>query len=100
ASGLLKPGMFATILTDARNSGNELLINVPEEAVLFENSARYVFVQVSPDKFKKREIETGRTLGKSLEVTAGLKEGEMIAVKGAFILKSELKKDELEGDHH
>lgn len=100
ASGLLKPGMFATILTEARNGGNERLIAVPEEAVLFESSARYVFVRVSPDKFKKRDIETGRVFGKSLEVTAGLKEGEMIAVKGTFILKSELKKDEIEGDEH
>jgi cobalt-zinc-cadmium efflux system membrane fusion protein len=35
-----------------------------------------------------------------LEVTLGLKEGETVAVKGSFILKSELKKGELEGDAH
>ena len=100
ASGLLKPGMFATVLVEARNGGAERLIAVPEEAVLIDGAARYVFVQVSPDKFKRRDIETGRTFGKSLEVTAGIKEGETVAVKGAFILKSELKKGELEGDAH
>ena len=97
-SGLLKPGMFATVLAEATSGGAERLIAVPEEAVLIDGAKRYVFVQVSPDKFKRRDIETGRTLGKRLEVTAGLKQGEAVAVKGAFILKSELKKDSLEAE--
>ena len=100
ASGRLKPGMFASVLIEARNVGAERIITVPEEAVQIESAARYVFVQVAPDKFKRRDIETGRSLGKSLEVTAGLKESEAVAVKGAFILKSELKKGEIEGDAH
>jgi len=99
-SGLLKPGMFASVLMEATNSGGERLIAVPDEAVQIDGAARYVFVWVSPDKFARRDIETGRSLGKSLEVISGLKEGEEIAVKGAFILKSELKKGELEGDAH
>lgn len=100
ASGLLKPGMFASVLVETKQGGVERLVAVPEEAVQIEGAMRYVFVQVAPDKFARRDIEVGRTLGKSLEVTAGLKEGEIIAVKGAFTLKSELKKGELEGDAH
>jgi cobalt-zinc-cadmium efflux system membrane fusion protein len=100
ASGLLKPGMFATVMTEARDGGTEQLIAVPEEAVQIEGALRYVFVQSSPDQFKRRDVETGRALGKSVEIKAGLKEGEVIAVKGAFILKSELKKGEIEGDAH
>ncbi|MHB8111811.1 MAG: efflux RND transporter periplasmic adaptor subunit, partial [Syntrophorhabdaceae bacterium] len=95
ASGLLKPGMFATVLMEAAHGGTERLIAVPEEAVLLDGAKQCVFVQVAPDKFKKRDIETGRALGKRLEVIAGLKEGERVAVQGAFILKSELKKGEL-----
>jgi cobalt-zinc-cadmium efflux system membrane fusion protein len=98
AGGLLKPGMFAYVLMEARNVVGERLIAVPEEAVQIDGRARFVFVRVSPDKFKRRDIETGRSLGQSLEVTAGLKDGEVVAVKGAFILKSELKKGEIEGD--
>jgi membrane fusion protein, heavy metal efflux system len=100
ASGLLKPGMFATILTETRNKETERLIAVPEEAVQIDGATRYVFVQVSPEKFKKRDIETGRTLGKQLEVISGIKQGESIAVKGAFFLKSEFRKAELKGDEH
>jgi len=98
SGALLKPGMFATILTEATSGGTDRLIAVPEEAVLIDGAKRYVFVQVSPGKFKKRDIEAGRTLGRRLEVTAGLKEGETVAVKGAFILKSELKKESLEAE--
>jgi len=100
SSGLLKPGMFATVLTEATSGGTERLIAVPEEAVLVDGAKRYVFIQTAPDKFKRRDIEAGRSLGKRLEVTSGLKEGETVAVKGSFILKSELKKGELEGDAH
>ncbi len=97
--GLLKPGMFATVLTEAATGGTERLIAVPEEAVLIDGTKSYVFIQTAPDKFKRRDIETGRTLGKRVEVTSGLKEGEPIAVKGAFILKSEMKKGELVDEH-
>jgi cobalt-zinc-cadmium efflux system membrane fusion protein len=100
SSRLLKPGMFATVLIEATSAGTERLIAVPEEAVLVDGTKRYIFIQTAPDKFTRREIEAGRTFGNRLEVTLGLKEGETVAVKGSFILKSELKKGELEGDAH
>ena len=100
SSGLLKPGMFATVLIEATSGGTERLIAVPEEAVHVDGTKSYVFIQTAPDKFTRREIVAGRTFGNRLEVTSGLKEGETVAVKGSFILKSELKKGELEGDAH
>ncbi len=100
SSGLLKPGMFATVLTEPIGGGTERLMAVPEEAAVIEGSNRYVFIQTAPDKFKRRNIEAGRTIGDRVEVISGLKEGEKVAVKGSFMLKSELKKGELEGDAH
>ena len=99
SGGLLKPGMFASVLTEATSGGTERLIAVPEEAVLIDGTKRYVFIQTAPTQFISREIEAGRSLGGRLEVTSGLKEGEMVAVKGAFILKSELKKGEIVDEH-
>ncbi len=99
ASGLLKPGMFANVLTEAAGGGTERLLAVPEAAVLIDGSKRYVFIQTAPDKFRLREIEAGRTLGSRFEVTRGIQEGESVAVRGAFILKSELKKGELVDEH-
>lgn len=99
SSGLLKPGMFATVLVEVTHGVAERLIAVPEEAVQMDGAKRYVFIQVSSGKFQRRDIEVGRTLGKRLEVTAGLQAGEAMAVKGSFILKSELKKGELVDEH-
>jgi cobalt-zinc-cadmium efflux system membrane fusion protein len=99
SSGLLKPGMFATVLIETTSGGTERIIAVPEEAVLVDRTKRYVFIQTATEKFKRRDIEPGRTLGDRVEVTSGLKEGETLAIKGAFILKSELKKGEIVDEH-
>ena len=98
-SGLLKPGMFATVLIEAASGGTERIIAVPGEAVLVDGTKRYVFIQTAPTQFQRRDIEAGRTLGDRMEVTSGLKEGETVAAKGAFILKSELKKGEIVDEH-
>ena len=51
-------------------------------------------------EFEARPVETGRAAGGMVEIVSGLKEGERYAVKGAFMLKSEQKKGELEGHNH
>jgi cobalt-zinc-cadmium efflux system membrane fusion protein len=94
-AGILKPGMFATVTIDTTKDRAERIIAIHETAVLLEGSARYVFVQVDPERFKRREITVLRTFGKKVEVIEGLKEGEAIVTKGSFILKSEMKKEEL-----
>jgi cobalt-zinc-cadmium efflux system membrane fusion protein len=99
SSGLLKPGMFASVLIEATSGGTERIIAVPEEAVVVDGTNTYVFIQTAQEKFKRRDIEAGRTLGNRLEVTSGLKEGETVVAKGAFILKSELKKGEIVDEH-
>jgi len=99
ANRLLKPGMFATVTIDAKGAQTQKAIMIPEEAVFLDGSRNYVFIQTAPEKFEMREIAAGRTLGNRLEVIRGLKQGETVAVKGAFILKSELKKGELVDEH-
>lgn len=96
AKGLLKPGMFATVSIDSLKDAQEVkLLAVPEEAVLGEGPARYVFVARGDGKFKKTDVAVGKTLGKVIEITGGLKEGDEIVVKGAFVLKSEMNKKAL-----
>ena len=98
--GLLKPGMFATVLIDTRTSEKQKLLALPEEAVVIDGPAHYVFVQSAPGKFKKTDIKTGRALGKKVEILEGLKEGDPVVTKGTFTLKSELKKETLHADEH
>ena len=96
AKGLLKPGMFATVSIDTLKDAHEVtLLAVPEEAVLGEGTARYVFVARGEGRFRKTDVTAGKTLGKLIEITGGLKEGDDIVVKGAFVLKSEMNKKSL-----
>ena len=47
--------------------------------------------------FEKRNVITGTSVDNLIEIKEGLKEGEKVVSKGVFYLKSELKKDELDG---
>jgi cobalt-zinc-cadmium efflux system membrane fusion protein len=98
ASGKLKPGMFAAVSIDAKGLLKEQVIAVPEDALLLDGTTRYVFVATGPGAFARRDVVVGRNLGNRLEVTDGLKKGDSIVVKGAFVLKSELKKGSLTGE--
>nr|WP_246545457.1 efflux RND transporter periplasmic adaptor subunit [Pelotalea chapellei] len=95
----LKPEMFATVEL-ALAADTPPVLAVPEEAVQELDGKKLVFVAEKETEFEPRPVELGRTSGGMVEVVSGLKEGERYAVKGAFTLKSELKKGEIEGHEH
>jgi cobalt-zinc-cadmium efflux system membrane fusion protein len=93
AKGTLKPEMFATVRISTSEKGKVLAI--PESAVQREGNKSIVFVAVDEHEFEKRVVEIGPRLDGLHRVLSGVKEGEKIVVKGAFILKSEGQKGEL-----
>ena len=95
----LKPEMFATVEL-ALAGDTPPVLAVPEEAVQELDGKKLIFVAENETEFEPRPVELGRTSGGMVEVISGLKEGERYAAKGAFILKSELKKGEIEGHEH
>jgi cobalt-zinc-cadmium efflux system membrane fusion protein len=95
----LKPEMFASVeLVTAADAPPVLA--VPEEAVQEMEGKKLVFVAVGEGAFERRQVELGRTSGGLVEVVSGLKDGESFAAKGAFLLKSEAMKGEIEGHDH
>jgi cobalt-zinc-cadmium efflux system membrane fusion protein len=94
----LKPEMFATVelalAADARP-----VVAVPEEALQDLDGKKVVFVAENEGEFAARQVQSGRAAGGMMEIVSGLKEGERYAVKGAFILKSEVKKGEMKDEH-
>jgi len=95
----LKPEMFATI-TVALPAETSPVLAVPEEALQDLDGRKVLFVTENGTTFEPRPVDLGRISGSKVEVTGGLKEGERYAIKGGFVLKSELKKGELTGDDH
>jgi cobalt-zinc-cadmium efflux system membrane fusion protein len=95
----LKPEMFATVeLAIAADAA--AVLAVPEEAAQELEGKKLVFVAEGEGAFESRRVELGRASGGMVEVLSGLKEGERLAVKGGFVLKSELQKGEIEGHDH
>ncbi|ACM19219.1 efflux pump, RND family, membrane fusion protein [Geotalea daltonii FRC-32] len=94
----LKPEMFATVEL-ALSAGAPPVLAVPEDAVQDLDGKKVVFIAESDAEFAVRQVQAGRTAGGMVEIVSGLKEGDRYAIKGAFILKSEIKKGELVDEH-
>lgn len=101
ADGLLKPGMFATVVVEATQGEQREHVVVPEAAVQRDGADNLVFVPKGERDFEAREVKIGDRLGEWVAVESGVREGESVVVNGGFLLKSALKKGELgEGDSH
>lgn len=116
---VLRPGMFTTLRfitgTKAR------VVTVPPEAIQEINGQSIVFVR-SPESrpparaggdkgkasddttkdadttsvvFEPRTVLVGTSDGSAVEIVKGLQRGEIIAVRNAFLLKSELEKEKI-----
>ncbi len=94
--GRLKPEMFATASIDTGTSAKALAI--PQEAVLMLNGQPTVFV-VEGDAFEARPIETGPKAGNRVLLKSGIKEGEQVVTRGAYVLKAKMLKSQI-GDSH
>ena len=59
-----------------------------------------VFVATAPGRYELRPVEIGREAHGMVEIRHGLREGERVVARGAFVLKSELLKGSIEGEDH
>jgi cobalt-zinc-cadmium efflux system membrane fusion protein len=94
--GRLKPEMYATAEIQLGSGGAAVV--VPSEAIQDVRGQTVVFVATSPDRFEVRPVRVGRTIDNSVEIAAGLRDGETIAVKSTFLLKSEFLKASLQAE--
>jgi cobalt-zinc-cadmium efflux system membrane fusion protein len=89
----LKPQMYATIRVHSLPERNVLML--PEHAIQRERERRFVFIQRDATTFEARDVLIGEGNGEGVRILDGLREGEPVVVRGAFILKSELFGDEI-----
>ena len=94
----LKTGMYATVRLQSSEKRDALI--VPDDAVQTVNDDSIVFVELERGRYDARTIEAGRSTADGIVVLSGLKAGERIVTGGAFLLKTELLRDELAGDEH
>jgi len=87
--GLLRPGMFARVDLLLPDGAGEA-VALPEEAVLEDEGRTFVFVRATPELFARRPVVPGRAAGGWLEIAGGLRGGETVVARGAFLLKSDV----------
>jgi RND family efflux transporter MFP subunit len=85
-AGVLKPGMYATVMIDVDLGEG---IAIPEDAIIDTGERKIVFVAHEGGHFEPRAVETGISLEGLVQVLSGLKDGEQIAQTGQFLLDSE-----------
>lgn len=82
-----KPGMQAQVLF---THSSKKALAIPIDAVIRTGKGTHVYVQTDNNTFQPRMIKTGLENFEQVEITEGLKEGEIVAVSGAYLLYSEI----------
>jgi len=88
---LLKPEMFVRARIQV---GKRKALIIPITAYHEDEGKEKVYVRKADNRFEEREVVLGTRSGGLVEVKAGLKAGELIVAEGAFLLKSEERKEE------
>ena len=96
AQDRMRPEMLADAEIPVGSS--KAVILVPSDTVQQVNGQDVVFIRTAPDRFSVRPVRTGETADGKTPILEGIKAGEPVAVRGTFILKSQLLKSTLENE--
>lgn len=83
----LKAGMQALVELPVVNSSDATTL--PVDAVIHDGRGAHVWVQTAAGKFVARKVETGAENFNRIEITSGVKEGDVLVTSGAYLLYSE-----------
>ncbi len=81
----LLPGSFVEIYI--KTVGEEPALTVPNVSLVEEMGNYFVYVQLTPEYFEKREVKIGKSDGQRTEILSGLDGGERVVAKGAALVK-------------
>jgi len=93
----LQPGQSVRARIIPRVTGASTLIVVPDEAIQTVEGRDVVFVRTAKG-FQARAVTVGQRGAGRAEIVHGLKSGQAIAARNAFLLKAELGKGQGEED--
>jgi Cu(I)/Ag(I) efflux system membrane fusion protein len=79
----------ASYLAGPDRSSADVVLSVPESAVVDTGSRKVVYVESGPGLFEGRAVTLGGRAGDYYPVLAGLAPGEKVAAKGAFLIDAE-----------
>src|SRR2546423_1806786 len=86
SSNLLKPGMQAYVILKNRQRNS---LTLPIDAVIRGEKMNMVWIEVDKNTFKSAMVETGMESDDRIEIKSGLKEGDVVVIRGAYLINSE-----------
>ena len=86
--GRLKPGVFAWALVPLELPRQAVV--VPQGAIMRHENQALVFVPAGERTFRRVDVTLGIESRGMVEITSGLKAGDMVVDRGSFLLKSEM----------
>jgi cobalt-zinc-cadmium efflux system membrane fusion protein len=85
ADGAIRPGMQAEIsIATGRTAAS---VVVPRDAIIMDQGLPTTYVMLEGELFQRRELELGIEDGAWVEVKGGLRAGERVATRGAYLVK-------------
>lgn len=93
---VLKPEGYAE--AEIAAGGAAPALAVPSAAVQEVKGTKVVFVQAAPGEFEVRAVDAAESSDGFTVIRDGLQAGERVAVRGAFLLKSQLLRASLESE--
>lgn len=85
-AGRLRPGMSALVNIQTANRKSLVL---PTDAVIREANASIVWLKTGDNTFKSRMVSTGVENNGLIEITSGIKPGDIVVTSGTYLLHSE-----------
>ena len=82
----LKPGMPAYVLL---KSPQRKTLTLPVDAVIRDGKGATVWIQTAAKTFKSVMVQTGLESDDRIEIKSGLRVGDVVVVRGAYLLNSE-----------
>lgn len=92
-TGALRPGMFAEATLHSEQTNGAMLM-LPRSAPLFTGRRSIVYVEIPTDDrliYQAREVVLGPRAGDWYPVVSGLRAGERVVVRGAFVIDADLQ---------
>jgi multidrug efflux pump subunit AcrA (membrane-fusion protein) len=96
AGNVLRPEMLAN--AEIPVGGGKLALVLPSDAVQQVNGQDVVFVRTAADRFTVHPVKVGEMSGGKTPILDGIKAGDQVAIRGTFILKSQLLKSTLDSE--
>ena len=96
--GLLKNGMYVSVSVKEEADRTDTDIALPPRSIVYQDGQYYVFVQVAPDKFARRQVSLERESGldgTGDAIVRGIKAGQTVVSEGSLLI-NELMADQSE----